>query len=300
MNKSNSSHFEIPKFTIKQLLESGAHFGHKTMRRNPKMSKYIYCNKNNISIIDLDKTARLLNESLKVVKNISENNGKILFVSTKKQACDTIALAAKRCGQYYVNFRWLGGMLTNWSTVSKSIKTLRKIEADLANNEIGLNKKEKLDLERKRLKLEKSLGGIKDMQGKPDLVFIIDINKESIALLESIKLNIPVMAILDTNCNTDNITYPIPGNDDSTKSIKLFCKLISDAAIAGMKEAMQKSGLDISNLDNDEIILKKSDSTSSIKNAVKPKTNKEEIKKSLDIKNNIGSTQDSDNNDNNS
>ncbi len=280
-NKNNeSNNFDLPKFTIKQLLESGAHFGHKTMRRNPKMSKYIYCNKNNISIIDLDKTAKLLNRSLEIVKNVAQNNGKILFVATKKQACDTVALAAKRCGQYYVNFRWLGGMLTNWNTVSKSIKTLRKIEDDLASNEVGLNKKEKLDLERKRLKLEKSLGGIKDMQGKPDLVFIIDINKESIALMESVKLNIPVMAIIDTNCNTDNITFPIPGNDDSTKSIKLFCKLISDAAISGMKEAMHKSGLDISKIDDEEIAQKKNSNT--VNADLTKKVSNSEFKKSLE------------------
>jgi small subunit ribosomal protein S2 len=280
-NKNNeSSNFDLPKFTIKQLLESGAHFGHKTMRRNPKMSKYIYGNKNNISIIDLDKTAKLLNRSLEIVKNIAQNNGKILFVATKKQACDTVALAAKRCGQYYVNYRWLGGMLTNWNTVSKSIKTLKKIEDDLASNEVGLNKKEKLDLERKRLKLEKSLGGIKDMQGKPDLVFIIDINKESIALMESVKLNIPIMAIIDTNCNTDNITFPIPGNDDSTKSIKLFCKLISDAAISGMKEAMHKSGLDISKIDDEKIAQNKNSNT--INDDLVKKVSSSELKKSLE------------------
>ena len=213
-------------------------------------------------------------------KNIAQNNGKILFVATKKQACDTVALAAKRCGQYYVNFRWLGGMLTNWNTVSKSIKTLKKIEDDLANNEIGLNKKEKLDLERKRFKLEKSLGGIKDMQGKPDLVFIIDINKESIALMESVKLNIPIMAIIDTNCNTDNITFPIPGNDDSTKSIRLFCKLISDAAISGMKEAMHKSGLDVSKIDDEQIVQKKN--SNNINDDSANKINNSELKKSLE------------------
>lgn len=251
MTKEQKTNFPLPTFTIRQLLEAGVHFGHKTMRRNPKMSKYIYTNRNNISIINLNKTAVLLNDSLAVVKDVAKNNGKILFVATKKQACDVVADAAKRCGQYYVNFRWLGGMLTNWKTVSQSIKTLKKIEEQLADNEIGYNKKEKLDLERKRLKLEKTLGGIKDMNGYPDLVFIVDINKESIALLESVTLNIPVMAIVDTNCNTDNVTFPIPGNDDSTKSIKLFSRLISDAAIAGFKENLAKSGVDISKLQGD-------------------------------------------------
>ncbi len=244
---------EIPQFTIKQLLEAGAHFGHKTMRRNPKMAKYIHTSRNGISIIDLNKTANLLHNSLKTVKEISKNNGRILFVATKKQAIDPIAEAAKRCGQYYVNFRWLGGMLTNWKTVSQSIKTLKKIEEQLSTNEIGLNKKEKLVLERQRKKLEQALGGIKNMGGYPDLVFVIDTFKESLAIAEAKKLNIPIMAILDSNCNPDGITFPIPGNDDSAKSIKLYCRLISDAAIAGIKENMAISGIDISNISVEEI-----------------------------------------------
>ncbi|MBL6664400.1 MAG: 30S ribosomal protein S2 [Rickettsiales bacterium] len=243
----------IPKFTIKQLLEAGVHFGHKSMRRNPKMQKYIYTTSNGVSIINLNKTAPLLHNSLKVVKDITKNNGKILFVATKKQAADQIAEAAKRCGQYYVNFRWLGGMLTNWKTVSRSIKTLRKIEEQLSNDDIGLNKKEKLVLERKRLKLEQALGGIKDMGGYPDLIFIIDTFKESLAIAEAKTLKIPIMSIVDSNCNPDGITFPIPGNDDSTKSISLYCDLISEAAIAGVKENMANSGIDVSKITGETI-----------------------------------------------
>jgi len=243
----------LPKFTIKQLLEAGVHFGHKTMRRNPKMSKYIHTSRNGVSIIDLNKTAPLLHNSLKTVKEIAKNNGRILFVATKKQASDVVAEAAKSCGQYYVNFRWLGGMLTNWKTVSKSIKTLRKVESQLSDTETGFNKKEKLVLERKRLKLEQALGGIKNMGGYPDLIFVIDTFKESLAIAEAKKLNIPIMSILDSNCDPDGITFPIPGNDDSTKSIKLYCKLISEAAIAGIKESMAESGIDISKVSDDKI-----------------------------------------------
>lgn len=244
---------ELPQFSIRQLLEAGIHFGHKTMRRNPKMAKYVYTNRNGISIIDLNKTANLLHNSLKVVKEIAKNNGRILFVATKKQAIDPVAEAAKRCGQYYVNFRWLGGMLTNWKTVSQSIKTLKQIEEKLADSEFGYNKKEKLVLERQRTKLEQALGGIKNMGGYPDLVFVIDTNKETLAVAEAKKLNIPIMAILDTNCNPEGIAYPIPGNDDSAKSIKLFCRLISDAAIAGIKENMALAGVDVSKFEGDEL-----------------------------------------------
>lgn len=247
----------LPQFTIRQLLEVGAHFGHKTMRRNPKMSKYIYTNRNGISIIDLNKTAVLLQNALKTVKEVAKNNGRILFVSTKKQAIDIVADSATRCGQYYVNFRWLGGMLTNWKTVSKSIKTLREVEAKLSDDEIGYNKKEKLDLERQRLKFEQALGGIKDMGGSPDLVFIIDTNKEALAIAEAKKLHVPIMAILDTNCNPDDVTFPIPANDDSQKTIKLLCRLISDAIISGIKENMVESGVDISKIEDENILKAK-------------------------------------------
>ena len=254
----------IPQFSIRQLIEAGFHFGHKTMRRNPKMSKYIHTSRNGVSIIDLNKTAQMLHNSLKIVKEIAKNNGRILFISTKKQGIEPVAEAAKRSGQYFVNFRWLGGMLTNWKTVSQSIKALKKVEEQLADTEIGYNKKEKLDLERQRIKFEQNLGGIKNMGGYPDLVVVIDTNKEALAIAEAKKLNIPIMALVDTNCNPDDINFVIPGNDDSAKSIKLFCRLISDAIIAGIKENMIAQGLDISKIDGDNIVsnineLKKKD-----------------------------------------
>ncbi len=243
----------IPKFTIKQLLEAGVHFGHKSMRRNPKMAKYVHSNRNGLSIIDLNKSAKMLHQALIVTHQIARNNGRILFVGTKKQASPIVAEMAKRCGQYYVNFRWLGGMLTNFKTVSQSIKTLRKVEEQLANQDVDLNKKEKLVLERKRLKLEQALGGIKNMGGYPDLIFVIDINKEDIAILEAKKLNVPIMAIVDTNCDPDGIKYVIPGNDDSSKAIRLYCSLVSDAIISGIRENMAASGVDVSKFDASQI-----------------------------------------------
>jgi len=245
---------ELPQFSIRQLIEAGFHFGHKTMRRNPKMAKYIHTNRNGVSIIDLNKTAQMLHSSLKIVKEIAKNNGRILFIATKKQAIEPVADAAKRSGQYYVNFRWLGGMLTNWKTVSQSIKTLKKVEEQLADTEVGYNKKEKLNLERQRLKFEQNLGGIKNMGGYPDLVIVIDTNKESLAIAEAKKLNVPIMALVDTNCNPDDITFVVPGNDDSAKSIKLFCRLISDSIIAGIKENMISQGLDVSKIDSQGIV----------------------------------------------
>ena len=218
---TKSEKIELPKFTIRQLIEAGVHFGHKTMRRNPKMSRYIHTSRNGVSIINLNKTANLLHDSLKVVKQIAKNNGRILFIATKKQAAETIREAATRSGQYFVNARWLGGMLTNWKTVSQSLKTLKKIDEQLVDESIGFNKKEKLMLERQKSKLEVNLGGIKNMGGHPDLVIIIDTNKEVLAVSEAKKLGIPIMAILDTNCDPEGITFPIPGNDDSAKSIKL-------------------------------------------------------------------------------
>lgn len=278
------SKVELPKFTIKQLLEAGVHFGHKTMRRNPKMIKYIHTNRNGVSIIDLTKSANLLHNSLKTVKEIAKNNGRILFVATKKQAIEPVAEAAKRCGQYYVNFRWLGGMLTNWKTVSQSIKTLKKIEEQLANDDGSLNKKEKLVLQRQQIKLDQALGGIKNMGGYPDLVFVIDTYKESLAIAEAKKLNIPIMAVLDSNCNPDGIKFPIPGNDDSAKSIKLFCRLISDAAIAGTKENMAIAGVDISNIADSDISALKNAPVAKSKPERKPVAKelpKKEVKKEI-------------------
>lgn len=265
---------DLPKFTIKQLLEAGVHFGHKTMRRNPKMSRYIHTSRNGISIIDLNKTANMLLKAMVAVKDVAKNNGRILFVATKKQGSAPVAEAAKRCGQYFVNFRWLGGMLTNWKTVSQSIKTLRKIEEQLADTESSLNKKEKLVLERQRLKLEQALGGIKNMGGYPDIIFVIDTNKESLAIAEAKKLGVPIMAIVDSNCNPDGISYPIPGNDDSAKAIKLYCRLLSDAAIAGIKENMAIAGIDISKFEDGENL-----DIASFKNSIADKNSEKSDKK---------------------
>lgn len=280
------SKVELPQFSIRQLIEAGVHFGHKTMRRNPKMAKYIHTSRNGVSIIDLNKTAQMLHNSLKIVKEIAKNNGRILFIATKKQASEPIAEAAKRCGQYYVNFRWLGGMLTNWKTVSQSIKTLKKVEEQLADTEIGYNKKEKLNLERQRTKLEQNLGGIKNMGGYPDLVVIVDTNKESLAIAEARKLNIPILALVDTNCNPDDISFVVPGNDDSAKSIKLFCRLVSDAIIAGIKENMIVQGLDVSKLDSESMANNINDFKKSAKKDEKVtlKTDKKIVKKNDDEK----------------
>lgn len=236
----------LPKFTMRELLEAGVHYGHKTMRWNPRMAPYLFGSRNGTHIIDLQQTAPLLHKSLQTVYDVVRKNGRVLFVGTKRQASDQIAEAAARCGQYYVNHRWLGGMLTNWNTVSASIKTLRDIEAKLTGEEAaGLKKKEILSMQRKADKLRLFLGGIMDMGGRPDLLFIIDTNKESIALLEAKKLGIPVIAILDSNSNPDGVEYPIPGNDDATRAIRLYCKLISDAALAGIQESLGASGIDI-------------------------------------------------------
>lgn len=273
---------DLPTFTVKQLLESGAHFGHKTMRRNPKMEPYIFDSRNNVSIINLNKTSQQLVTALKTVKEVAKNNGKILFVATKKQAGKPISEAAKRCGQHYVNFRWLGGMLTNWKTVSKSIQTLNQIESQLKDDKVGYSKKEKLNLDRERIKLEKTLGGIRNMDGYPDLIFIIDINKESIALLEARKLGIPIMAIVDTNCNPDNVTFPIAANDDSAKTIRLISYLLSEAALSGLKESMIASGIDVSKIEDisdlKSVKVENSTPKADTKKAVPKKSETKEVK----------------------
>ena len=238
----------VPKFTINELIEAGVHFGHKTMRWNPKMSPYIYGVRNGIHIIDLQKTAPILYKTLKLINEVAINNGKILFVGTKRQASEIIAEAAKRCGQYYVNHRWLGGMLTNWETVSKSIKTLKDIQARIESDNDSfkkLTKKEKLELTRAADKLEKSLGGIAEMGGVPDILFVIDTNKEHIAVQEAKRLSIPVIGISDTNSDPEIVDYSIPGNDDATRSIKLYCRLVSDAVLGGIQESLIKSGADL-------------------------------------------------------
>lgn len=237
----------LPKFTMRELLEAGVHYGHRTARWNPRMSTYLFGSRNGIHIIDLQKTVPLLHNALKVVYDVVKKNGRVLFVGTKQQASDPLAEAAKRCGQYYVNFRWLGGMLTNWQTVSQSISTLRDLNKQLEENEEtgALNKKEALEMSRRRDKLERSLGGIMDMGGKPDLIIVIDTNREDIAIQEANKLNIPVIAVLDSNSSPAGVDYPIPGNDDAIRSIQLYCKLFSDAALAGIQESIRGSGVDV-------------------------------------------------------
>jgi small subunit ribosomal protein S2 len=219
---------KIPNVTIQQLLEAGVHLGHKTLRWNPKMKKYIFGKRDSIHIIDLTQTLELTKVALEKVYNTIANNGKILFVSTKKQASEAIAELAKETDQYFVNYRWLGGMLTNWGTISNSIKKLKKLETDLVAENRGFTKKELLKMSVKKDKLQRSLGGIAEMKKVPDLVFVIDTNYESLAIAESAKLGIPIIAILDSNSNPDNIDYPIPGNDDARRAIDLYCNLIKE------------------------------------------------------------------------
>ncbi|WP_435089404.1 30S ribosomal protein S2 [Candidatus Pelagibacter bacterium nBUS_30] len=219
---------KIPNITIQQLLEAGVHLGHKTLRWNPKMKKYIFGKRDSIHIIDLTQTLELTKVALEQVYNTIANNGKILFVSTKKQASEAIAEVAKETDQYFVNYRWLGGMLTNWGTISGSIKKMKKYEADLVAENRGFTKKELLKMSVKKDKLERSLGGIAEMKKTPDLVFIIDTNYESLAIAESVKLGIPIIAILDSNSNPDNIDFPIPGNDDARRAIDLYCNLLKE------------------------------------------------------------------------
>ena len=236
----------LPEFTMRQLLEAGAHFGHQTHRWNPKMERYIFGSRSNIHIIDLSQTMPLLHQALVKVREVAASGGRVLFVGTKRQASDPVSAAAKRSAQYYVNHRWLGGTLTNWRTISASIARLRELEGVLDGGETaGRTKKELLQLTRERGKLELSLGGIKDMGGIPDLMFVIDTNKEAIAIQEARKLNIPVVAILDTNCDPQGITFPIPGNDDAARALQLYCDLVADAVLDGLTEGQAAMGVDI-------------------------------------------------------
>jgi len=235
----------LPDYSMRQLLEAGVHFGHQTHRWNPRMASYLYGSRNKIHIIDLTQTVPLLHQALKTVRDVVAQGGRVLFVGTKRQASDPIADAAKRCAQYYVNHRWLGGTLTNWQTISNSIKRLRQIEEILSAGAQGLTKKEGLTLQRERDKLERALGGIKEMGGVPDLLFVIDTNKEAIAILEAKKLGIPVVAVVDSNSNPDGISFPIPGNDDASRAIALYCDLVARSVIDGLSEAQGTSGADI-------------------------------------------------------
>ena len=236
----------LPEFSMRQLLEAGAHFGHQTHRWNPKMERYIFGSRSNIHIIDLSQAMPLLHQALVKVREVAASGGRVLFVGTKRQASEPVATAAKRCAQYYVNHRWLGGTLTNWRTISASIARLRELETVLESPEgSGRLKKELLKLTRERDKLELSLGGIKDMGGIPDLMFVIDTNKEAIAIQEARKLNIPVVAILDTNSDPMGISFPIPGNDDAARALQLYCDLVADAVLDGLTEGQAGMGVDI-------------------------------------------------------
>jgi len=235
----------LPNFTMRELLEAGAHFGHQTHRWNPKMGPFIFGARNNIHIIDLAQTVPLLHQALLAVKKTAAAGGRILFVGTKRQASEPIADAAKRSAQYFVNHRWLGGTLTNWQTISNSIKRLRQLEETLDAGAVGLTKREALERTRDREKLERSLGGIKEMGGLPDMLFVIDTNKEAIAIAEARKLNIPVVAILDSNCDPEGIAYPIPGNDDASRAISLYCDLIARSIIDGLSESQGAAGVDL-------------------------------------------------------
>jgi small subunit ribosomal protein S2 len=235
----------IPDFTMRQLLEAGVHFGHQTRRWNPRMAPYLFGARNGVHIIDLTQTVPMLHQALVATRDVAASGGRILFVGTKRQAQEPVTRGASRSGQYYVNHRWLGGMLTNWKTISNSIRRLRELEGRLADGTTGLTKKETLQLTRERDKLERALGGIKDMGGLPDLLFVIDTNKEAIAVAEAKTLNIPVVAVLDSNSDPEGITYPIPGNDDASRAINLYCDLMVGAVLDGLQAEMAASGADM-------------------------------------------------------
>jgi small subunit ribosomal protein S2 len=234
----------LPAFTIRQLLEAGVHFGHHTRRWNPRMQPYLFGVRNNVHIIDLEQTAPLLHRALEQVRSTVAAGGRVLFVGTKRQAQEPIAAAARRCGQYFVNHRWLGGMLTNFKTISQSIRRLRELE-EKVSQPAGIIKRELLELTRQRDNLERALGGIKEMGGLPDLIFVIDTNKEKIAIEEATKLNIPVIAVIDSNSSPEGIAFPIPGNDDAMRAIHLYCDLVSNAVLAGIQAELTASGVDI-------------------------------------------------------
>ena len=236
---------QLPDFTMRQLLEAGVHFGHQTHRWNPKMSPYIFGARNNIHIIDLRETVPLLHQALVSVREVIGGGGRLLFVGTKRQASTLVADAAQRCGQYYVNHRWLGGMLTNWKTISNSIRRLRELDEQMEDDSLGFTKKEQLKLTREREKLHRALGGIKDMGGLPDMLFVIDIIKEEIAVKEARKLGIPTIGVVDTNVDPDMVTYPVPGNDDAGRAIELYLDLVSRSVISGLQYEQVASGADI-------------------------------------------------------
>jgi len=235
----------LPEFTMRQLLEAGVHFGHQTQRWNPRMGEFIYGARNGIHILDLTQTVPMLDAALNVVRETAAKGGRILFVGTKRQAQKPVADAAERCAQYYMNHRWLGGTLTNWKTVSNSISRLKSIDEAMESGTEGLTKKERLGMERDQGKLQASLGGIREMGGVPDLLFVIDVKKEDLAIAEAKKLGIPVVAVVDSNCSPDGIDYIIPGNDDAARAISLYCDLVARAALDGMTAQMEGAGVDL-------------------------------------------------------
>ncbi|QYZ71211.1 30S ribosomal protein S2 [Neotabrizicola shimadae] len=239
----------LPEFSMRQLLEAGVHYGHQTARWNPRMGEYIYGDRNGIHIVDLTQTVPMLDQALKVVRDTVAKGGRILFVGTKRQAQKPIAEAAEKCAQYYINHRWLGGTLTNWKTISNSIQRLKQIDEILAGGAEGLTKKERLNMERDQAKLQASLGGIREMGGTPDLLFIIDVGKEDLAILEAQKLGIPVVAVVDTNCSPKGVNYVIPGNDDAARAISLYCDLVARAALDGMSAQLGAAGVDLGALE---------------------------------------------------
>jgi len=236
----------LPTFTMRQLVEAGVHFGHNTRRWNPKMASYLFGVRNGIHIIDLQQSVPMIHTAMQAVRNVVAGGGRVLFVGTKRSASEVVAESAKRCGQYYVNHRWLGGMLTNWKTISQSIKRLRELDEQLLSGAVGgLTKKEQLVLSREKEKLDRALGGIKDMGGLPDILFIIDTNKEALAVQEANKLGIPVVAVLDSNSDPSGVQFPIPGNDDAIRAIQTYCDLISGAVLDGIQAEIGRSGGDI-------------------------------------------------------
>ena len=236
----------LPTFTMRQLLEAGVHFGHSTRRWNPKMAPYLFGDRNKVHIIDLQQTVPMLHAAMKAVRDVVAGGGRVLFVGTKRQAADRVAEAAQRCGQYYVNHRWLGGMMTNWQTISNSIRRLHELEKLLAGDDLaGMTKKELLNMTRERDKLERALGGIKDMGGLPDILVVIDTNKEAIAVNEAGCLNIPVVGVIDSNSDPRGIAYPVPGNDDAIRAIDTYCELLSGAVLDGIQESMTDRGVDL-------------------------------------------------------
>ena len=279
----------MPSFTIRQLLESGVHFGHHTRRWNPKMTPYIFGVRNNIHIINLEETVPLLSQALSAIREVAASGGRILFVGTKKSCSEIIAESAKSCGQYYVNHRWLGGMMTNFSTVSNSIKRLKELDEKLDSEDINaLSKKEVLKMTRDRDKLNNSLGGIKEMGGLPDMLFVIDTIKDSIAISEAKTLNIPVVAVLDTNSNPDGIDYPIPGNDDALRAVTLYCNLVSESIIDGLQAEMLKQEKDFDpveklpeQIDSEPSNNEASESNRNTVNETKGSSSKNEIKDEL-------------------